>query len=281
MTVLHRDWFNVGRADEYRIIPLGDVHIGNGACDERLFKNAIASIANDDRAFWIGLGDYAEFINRSDPRFSVASLAPWVKLGDLADLAKAQRERFLALVEPIAGKCLGLIEGNHERQIQRHYERSVYSEIVTGIKEAGGFSADHNLALDYAGWLLLRFYRSEENEKRRVTVIRCYVHHGFAGGKLAGGKALNMQRWLWTHDADLVLFGHSHNTGTQVESVESVAGGRIVHTHRIGAFSGTFLDGAEYATEKGYFPTPQTYLEIMLRPGAHEPRQRLRVVSSL
>jgi len=279
MTILYRDWHNVGRGDEFRVVPLGDIHLGNAACDEKLFKNTVGRIAEDDRCWWIGMGDYCEFINRSDPRFSVTALAPWVKVAHLADLAKAQRERFLDLVAPIASKCLGLVEGNHELQIQRHYERSIYLEIVAGVKEKGGFPAEHNLVLDYAGWLLLRFYRSED--RHRVSVVKLYVHHGFAGGKLAGGKALNMQRWLWTHDADLVLFGHSHNAGTQVESVESVAGNRIVHTHRVGAFSGTFLNGAEYAIQKGYFPTPQTTVEVVLRPGAEESRERLKVISGL
>lgn len=277
MQVLKRDWHNVARGDQFRVVPLGDIHLGNAASDEKALRRTVADIAADDSAYWIGMADYCEFINRTDPRFSATSLAPWIAVADLVDLASAQRDRFLDIVEPIAGKCLGLLEGNHERAIRKYYERDIYREIVAGIKQRGGFPANHRLALGYTGWLLLRFYRS--GGSFRASVIKLNLHHGFVGGKLAGAKALNMQRWLWTHDADLVLFGHSHNSGAQVEAVESVRGSSIEHKNRIGAFTGTFMTGAEYATEKGYFPMPQSRIEIILRPGAAEWRDRIRVVS--
>lgn len=282
MKVLTREWFRGTRSDVFRIVPLGDIHLGNAACDEKLFKAVVKRIADDDDCYWIGMGDYCEFINRSDPRFSVGSLAPWVGMKHLGDLAKAQRDRFLKIVKPIAGKCLGLVEGNHERVIYKHYERQIYSEIVTKIKKAGGFDADHQLALGYCGWLLLKFHRNSDGERHQTGTIRLNLHHGFVGGRLAGAKALNMQRWLWTHDADLVIFGHSHNTASQVESVQSVTGGgKIRDHHRIGCYAGTFMNGAEYAEERGYFPMPKTYIEARLRPGATDARERVRVVTGL
>lgn len=278
MKIIRREWYNVTRSDEWRLYPLGDIHLGNRACDEKLLKSVISAIAEDDRALWIGLGDYCDFIQRSDPRFEVESLASWFKLADLADIARAQRERLLGYLAPIAPKCLGLIEGNHERAIHRWYERDIYAEIVTGIKDAGGFAPDHDLAFGYSGWLLLHFYRSAE--KRRGTLLRFYLHHGFVGGKLAGAKALNMQRVLWTHDCDLAIMGHSHNSGAQVEAVERVRGTRVVHDHRIGCYSGTFMNGARYSEVKGYFPMPLTQTRAILQPGAEMHRDRIRVISS-
>ena len=277
MKIIRRRWHEVSRADTWRLYPLGDIHLGNAACDERLFRQAVQRIADDDSALWIGLGDYADFVNVSDPRFDSESLASWVRMAHLVDLARAQRERFLDIVQPIASKCLGLIEGNHERAIQKHYERSIYSEIVTGIKEHGGFDADHDLAFGYSGWLLLHFYR--QPNRKAGAVIRVNLHHGFVGGKLAGAKALNMQRWLWNHEADLVIFGHSHNEMIQVEAVEKVKGSKIVHDHRIGCYSGTFMNGARYAEKGGFFPAPLTQPHVVLHPGAHEHRDRIRVVT--
>ena len=282
MRILTREWFDTARPDTFRIVPLGDIHLGNAACDEKLFKAAVQRIADDERCYWIGMGDYCEFINRNDPRFSIGSLASWVRMKHLGDLAKAQRDRFLEFVEPIASKCLGLVEGNHERVIQKHYERSIYLDIVSSVKEKGGFDADHKLALGYCGWLVLKFHRNPEGKRGSTSVIRVNLHHGFVGGRLAGAKALNMQRWLWTHDADLVIFGHSHNTASQVECVESVStAGRLIDHHRIGCYSGTFMSGAEYAEEKGYFPMPCTHIEVGLRPGAKDERDRVHVVTGL
>ena len=276
MKILQREWTNVKRDDVFRIIPLGDVHLGNAACDERLFQQVVKRIAEDSACFWIGMGDFCEFIALHDPRWSVDSLAPWIRVSHLGDLARAQRDRFLEMVQPIANRCLGLVEGNHERAIKRHYERDIYSDIVTSIKEAGGFAADHALALGYYGWLILRFRRDERLLRR---VVRINLHHGFVGGKLAGAKALNMQRWLWTHEADLVIFGHSHNSAAQVETVERVTrAGKMIRENRVGCYAGSFLSGAEYAEQRGYFPLPLGYVEIVLQPGSQDPRQRLRVV---
>lgn len=279
MKVLRREWFNVGRPKRFTVIPLGDVHLGNAACDEGLLKRAVDRIAKDDSCYWLGLGDYCDFINQTDPRFSSESLASWIGMGHLSDLAAAQRDRFLDFVEPIAPKCLGVIEGNHERAIKKYYERDIYSDIVTGIKERGSLEAAFPLALGACGWMHWAFYMGP-SKPQRCRAIKVNVHHGFVGGKLAGAKALNMQRWLWTHDADLVIFGHSHNSEAQVEAVESVSGKRIVHKHRVGCFGGTFMNSASYAIEKGYFPTPKTYPEIKLRPWATQPRDRIKVLVS-
>ena len=280
MNILRREWFNVARPSRFTVIPLGDVHLGNAACDEGLFKSAIARIAEDDNCYWLGMGDYCEFINVTDPRFSADSLASWIKLSHITDLAKAQRDRFLDFVEPIADKCLGLVEGNHEKAVKKYYERDIYSDIVAGVKERGGFEPNHSLALGVCGWMAWAFYQTEHRSKG-LHRIKVNVHHGFVGGKLAGAKALNMQRWLWTHDADLVIFGHSHNAAAQVEAVETIAGNRVIHKHRIGCYSGTFMNGAGYAVEKGYFPTPKTYVEIRLLPRAKYQRDRIKVVASV
>lgn len=278
--VLRREWQEVSRSDTFTVIPIGDIHLGNAACDELRFKATIDRIAADPSCYWIGLGDYCDFVNLSDKRFDPASLASWLKVHHLGDVARAQKERFLELVQPIAGKCLALVEGNHEAAIRKRYERDIYREIVLGIKEQAGHPVGHHLAIGVCGWLLLAFYRPDRDKGPRRT-MRFYLHHGFVGGKLAGAKALNMQRWLWTHNADCVIFGHSHNTGVQVEAVESCStNGRVEYAQRIGVYGGTYMRGARYAQEAGYFPLPLSGVEIRLRPGAVKIEDRLRVVTT-
>ena len=68
-TVLHRVIEYTSRGDVYRIVPLGDIHLGNAACDEALLQKTIEYIARTDRMYWIGMGDYSEFINIHDPRW--------------------------------------------------------------------------------------------------------------------------------------------------------------------------------------------------------------------
>ena len=149
---------------------------------------------------------------------------------------------------------------------------------MSGVKERGGFEPDHSLAFGYSGWLLLHFYRHATKEQRG-TLVKVSLHHGFVGGKLAGAKALNMQRWLWNHECDLAIFGHSHNTMVQVEAIEKVKGNRVVHDHRIGMYSGTFMNGARYSEKAGFFPLTLTQPHVILQPGAEQHRDRVRVVA--
>ena len=284
MKVLRREFYNVSRSDVYHIIPVGDVHMGSIACDESSLKATIDRIANDPMAYWIGMGDACEFINVSDKRFDVTALAPWIGRDDLADIARVQVERFLSFVKPIASKCLAIVNGNHEDMLKRRYERDIYSEIVTTIKAWGGFPADATLGLGVYGWLILAFYNTASHSKG-VEKYTLNLHHGFVAGRTAGGKALNMERWLWTHDADLCLMGHSHNRDVVTAQVEYVdRNGHVCHTLRRGAYTGTFLrtvnpDGpATYSEAKGYIPQGTGTIEIHLRPHAHERLDAVRLI---
>jgi len=267
--VIVRDIGKIGKGDAFRVVPLGDIHLGAAACDEAQFRNTVSYIKTN-KLHWIGMGDYADFINMRDPRFSVGGLAPWVGMAELIDLAKAQRDRFLDIIAPIAPYCLGLLMGNHETSILRHYERDIYSEIVTGVKERGGFKADYPLALGYSGWLRLRFHRTDTDKRQ----IKLYLHHGYTGGKLAGAKALDMQRALWSKNADLIVFGHCHDTQGQRAAVEDINDAdEIIYRYRVGCFSGTYLKTAQqgtttYSEVKGYLPLPIGGVEIYMHPFA-------------
>ena len=278
------------RASEFKISPIGDVHIGAAACAEDDLKKVIKRIQKEDNHYWIGMGDYGDFINMKDPRFSVSNLADWITREEMIDIAKAQRQRFTNLVKPIAHKCLGLASGNHETAIARHYERDVYGEIVSQIKEDGGFPSDYRLKLGYYGWIKLGFYSSKKKAKKGgLSTININIHHGFVGGKLAGAKALNMQRWLWTHAADLVIFGHSHNTSAQPEAVEYVDKVDNIKIHvRKGMYSGTFLKTVNdndkginsYSEIAGYFPNPHGVIpEAILYPRNSDENARVKIIS--
>ncbi len=278
MRVLKRRFSVPSRSTEFTIVPIGDIHIGARACDEERLKRVIERVEKDPNAYWYGMGDYCDFINLRDPRSNTGTLADWIGIKDMGDLVAAQKNRFLDYVKPIAKKCLGLIEGNHETAIHRFYERDIYSEIVSEVKKMAGMKQEDPLGLGYYGWSLLYFKRGVQ-----TTMIKINLHHGYVGGKLAGAKALEMQRWLWSHDADVVVFGHSHNTSIQIEQTEGVnEGGAMVLKKRFGVYGGSFLktvneDGAStYSEIKGYLPQPIAGVEIIIRPGAFDSADKLR-----
>lgn len=284
MKVIKRD-FEVGsRREGINIIPLGDIHYGAVACDEKMLREKIKYIQDNEDVYWIGMGDYCDFINRKDPRFSSASIKP--EYVGQPDIVACQINGLYDMIKPIANKCLALLSGNHETAILRHYERDVYSEFITKIKDAGGFQEDYQLGLGYTGWLILSFVRkvnSKSTPKSRITIN---LHHGFVGGRLAGAKALNMQRWLWTHECDLFMMGHSHNCSVQSEAIHAVDQyGNFVETERLGVYTGTYLrsynediSGSSYAEVKGYFPLKPKVPEIYLRPHATSRENRVKVI---
>lgn len=285
MFVVRHEFYKVEYKAQFHIIPIGDVHMGALACDENLLRQTIKRIEENNNFYWIGMGDYCEFIPVGDrKRFDPKSLAKWISVSDLGDISAKQRDRFLDAVSPIANKCLGLVEGNHERTVKKYYERDIFSEILCEIKKKGKFDSDEKLSLGGYGWIQLAFYRNKDGKRRNGNLIKINAHHGFVGGKLAGAKALNMQRWLWTHDADIVLFGHSHNNGVQSEAVMYTDRNcNIKEKIRKGAYCGTFLkrgiEGANtYSEIGGYFPLPTSGIEIILTPFIENVSQQIRIV---
>lgn len=280
MLTIKKDFFGVSRTDEFYFYILTDIHDGIKPSRTDKLKSIVSEIAKDpERSFWVDLGDRFDLINRSDPRFTTDILADWLTISDLADIAKAQRNHYLDIVSPIAPQCVGLIEGNHEAMIKKHYERDIYLETVAGIKEIGKFPSDHNLAWGYSGWLVFNFYRKEQ--RASVAKIKCFLHHGHGGGQLAGGAALVLERILLRHNCDLALLGHNHRTFTLPVTVEEVNNGnRVVGGLRQGAFCGTFFDGIgydTYASMKGYPALPVGYIKIILRPHS-EAHQKIELI---
>lgn len=270
---LVRQLYEISRTQEIEIYPLGDLHVGSSTCQEKPLIKFVNWAADQENLYILLMGDYCDFITRKDPRFSVGALADWIfQPKALNDIAKAQRDRFLDIIKPVASKVLCVVAGNHETAINRHYERDVYGEIVTAITEMGGHK-DRDLALEYNGFLWLDTYHSKEGERKGGTSpIVFALHHGYVGGKLKGAKALEMQRFLWYNHCDIAVLGHSHNTDAFTETVVvPTRSGKVKKRTKFGAYSGTFDTGmgdghSSYGEVKGYPPLPLGGSRITLRP---------------
>jgi predicted phosphodiesterase len=265
-----------------RIYPLGDVHIGAASCDETLLKEWVATVSADPDAVVICMGDLIDAIGPRDPRWNVDGLASWLSVQDMVDICGAQKDRLFKFISPICKKIIAVVEGNHERQIKRHYERDVYSEIVQGIRERGGHAQDVKLQLGYYGWMHLVFSRKapKKDTKGSSRMVTLNIHHGYVGGRLAGGKALALQRWLYTHNCDISLMGHSHNLGVQIEAVERISKtGKLLMQKRLGCFTGTFMsgtgEGESYSEVKGYLPMPASSLMLEIAPLKYDDGPRI------
>lgn len=253
------------RDDVMEIIPLGDLHIGNAACDEDGIVKAVEYIASNPNAYWIGMGDYGDFINMRDHRFDPSALASWVTTRDLVDLAGAQKKRILDIIDPIAHKCLGLVKGNHDKKIHKAWERAIFDEIVVGVKERAwrnGGLQDIDLSLNYWGFVRLKFCRAGAG----VRTVVISAHHGYGSSKSITG----MEKFLWSHECDVALFGHTHNmTSHRSARTEINKAGKVIYRPQWGVVTGTYLQSdADYGIQAGYMPVPTGVTKISLRPGA-------------
>ena len=273
MRIITRTIQHPSTSDRISLYPLGDVHIGAAGCQEALFQQKIEQIRSDPHARWIGMGDYCDLITRKDPRFAIGGLADWIKVPDLADIARAQRDRFVSLVKPIADQCLCLLSGNHETGILKHNERNVYLEIAKDVLNAMTDPPD-SLVMGYAGFLRIRLERGRTaKSKGHHATYDLFCHHGYGGGRLAGHKALKLERAAQRYQADLVLVGHWHTMQTVPVTIVGIGrrGTRLFQHTRKAVSTGHWLDShalnhESYAEVAGYPPSAPGCPTITLIP---------------
>jgi hypothetical protein len=51
---------------------LSDVHLGAAGCNIKKFREKVQEIADNERAYWFGIGDIGDFIYYNDPRFKTS-----------------------------------------------------------------------------------------------------------------------------------------------------------------------------------------------------------------
>lgn len=246
------------RADVYRVWLLSDLHLGSAYCDEKLLRRTVAEIAANPCALWLGLGDYAEWINRRDPRALESERAKW--LWGVDDLAQRQIEYLCDVLGPIRGQCIGLVPGNHEYSIMDHSERDVYGRLAEAL-----MGPDQRLKLGPNGFVELQFARTPGERRTRGNVWTCdiYATHGCAGGRKVGGKAARLEDIYSAVEADVVCMGHTHTplAFPRIRRAASHSTGTITarECHLVNA--GSLLGGIdtgwpEYAERKDYAPNP-------------------------
>lgn len=250
--IKHRIHVKSAITDKVRLYALGDIHWGAPGCAEDTLRATVAEIANNEHAYWLGMGDYIDAVTHNDRRrFNPAHyVGTRYKISDLADLAQIQADEFVEVVEPIKDKCIGLIEGNHEWVNPKHNAADIMARIVAGIEAP---------YLGPSAFVHLYVMDAVDKTRYKLTV---WAHHGFGGGRLAGGDALTLQRLIMQAEADIYLMGHRHKSIILPEVslyANEAEPPDIVHRPRVGGMTGTFLKSSaqntsDYAEQLGLPP---------------------------
>jgi len=270
------------REDTFCLYPVGDIHAGTRQCDEPALDALLAEIADNPLALWIGLGDWGDYINLQDPRADIYNLAPW--LLDAISHPTTRKERTAANITiaslqtdwltrkftPIAPKGIGLITGNHEDAVRRHYDQETTHAMARALSLP---------CLGYSAYIRLHFDRAN-NKQISTWTIR--VEHGYFASRLAGGRALNLERLLHRHtEADLIICGHGHKRDVQECLTDRLltTKGQLTSQprHRFAIMTGSFKDPRgkpgdqpTYEEIKGFDPTPRGTVLATYQPDKHK-----------
>lgn len=233
--------------DRFKIYPMGDEHLGTLYHAEGELNEQIRKIKNDPLAMWFGVGDKAEFITPSDPRWSVGSIPEWLHEDNIA---ADQEDRYCEVYKPIADKCLGLLEGNHEDCIRVHNHADVHKNICKklGVDDLG-----------YSCFLKLKFRRHKSNETHQVIG---YLTHGYGWAITKGAKLNRLQMVMNSFSADFYAHGHMHDIITDERAYLTLDNNnQIKQKIKVGAITGCWFRTytqdirASYGEKKSYPPS--------------------------
>ena len=183
--------------DPIFIVPVSDTHFGTIAHDRETWLRVKKFILENDRCYWFGLGDYADFIPPKDKRFDARILSPRLRKRT-GDIITASIEEVVEEFRPIKNKLLFLISGNHDDK----YRKQVGVDIVKLIAERLDIKQD---CFPYEALVKIFF-----GSKGRFS-LRMYASHGFGGGLHKGAKINRAAHVAQNFEADIIVAGHSHD----------------------------------------------------------------------
>lgn len=245
---------------DWYIYPIGDTHLGTKHCTESDLNKKIAEVRDNPTALWIGMGDYGEFISPKDKRWDGKVVADWLS-EDRDNIAEGQTEYIHKLFKPIADKCIGLLEGNHEDAMRKFGNVDVQKNLCKRLEV---------LNLGYSAWIRLRFTRENSAERH---VYHCVFTHGSGWAITPGAKMNRLQRFMNAFDARIYGMGHVHDIITHtVPYLELTDSNIIRQKERVGAMTGcwfrTYTQGvaASYGEIKGYPPSSLGCPRFVIHP---------------
>jgi len=236
--------------DAWSLYPLGDIHKGHVGHDKLTLKKTVAAIADNPLAYWIGMGDYGEYIDWLDKRFDPSNVSRDMRVYEFRDVAQALNRVITKDLDPIKDKCLGIGRGNHEKAYTDRKSFDPAADLADRFKAK------------YLGYEALTRISVKGPDGRRRYSFVVYTHHGYGGGKKPGSHANNLNDMILGYDADLYIMGHDHRIITMKAARQYLnTSGKLITKEIALVNSGSFLnmkqDGIEgYEVKKGMLPLP-------------------------
>lgn len=273
--------------DEFKIVYFSDIHWLAKACAEHEVLKTRDEILNDPFTFWIGGGDYGEFIGFGDAkRFDPDAVSERVTVADLGRLGKRTYEGVRDIFDPIKHKCLGLIVGNHEKQyMRRQQQEDLHGWLCTELSVPDlGYSCFMDLVFQQVRgapmnqWgppALPALYHHSVPKKNHSgsETFRVWCHHGAGAAQTKGGKINRLTSFMRNFEADIFFMGHVHDQmGARLTPlIADEACTKLRNRTKVGVISGSYLKTyaqgvTSYGEQKGYEPTTLGAAWVAIKP---------------
>lgn len=237
---------NLDNRKEIRIIPLADIHLGDPLLDNKLLKETIEYIRDNEDVYTILNGDLMNTAIKSSVSDSYSETMTPMR----------QIEALVELLEPIKDKILCATTGNHERRIEKETSIDI---MYIAMKELG-------LGHIYTNCSFYLYLHFGKNEKNRKIVYTIFGNHGSGGGRKSGGKLNRVVDMSNTCIADVYLMSHVHEPiGTKkVIFLPDYQNKALTRKEMLFAISNSFLKYGGYVSQYGYSPISTSRIEIIL-----------------
>lgn len=228
------------------IYPIVCLHAGAPQCDEGFIKEHVQRIAEDPDGRWVYLGDGGECaVIGSKGDVYKQTMSP----GD-------QLKKVVELLEPVRGKGLFGVTGNHDKRIYK----------ATGLDFAEQLCT--NLGISYLGnAALARLVIRPEESRSDVLQYDTFWHHGKDSSSKTPGKVGAAQGLMPLADADAFFSAHSHLCLDLAPEYVAFLPPRAVQVQYRKVYN--FICGCAYdsrvpgyAEEKAYSPIIPAYLGV-------------------
>lgn len=220
--------------DYIDVWPMGDMHLGHEAFDEKEFKRYIEWTLAKPNRYVYGMGDYIEC--------ATSAKNPGKALTSQIISAGKQIEKFLNFVERINDRFIAITEGNHERRVY-----SSGSEIdITEMAIAPRIGTHY---LGWQGWVRLRF-------NKKISYLNYLIHGPTKGGSTNPKFHLDkvIEKQGYGTQADIVLMAHNHIKYIHPYRFVDISGSYEYLHECWGVRTGGFLPFPKYAADAGYRP---------------------------
>lgn len=267
------------------------MHLGNRACAFNRLQRDLDEIKNDPFSFWVGAGDYAEYISPADKRFDAAAISPAIfdSPAGLGDMGRVLTDRLVELFDPIKDKCLGLLFGNHEAKYMRE-------ENQLGLHAA----LCYNLGvpdLGYTTILKLSFIRNSRYRKPKLFTQKAkpaqggtltldhFLAHGAGMATTPGGKLNRLLQYMNNFRAHLYTVAHVHDEiqKKKIEIGVDEEAEHIIEHVKLGVITGsymrTYAEGPipSYGEARGYPPSCLGAVKYEVKPWYRQVETKLGV----